>query len=191
MRACYVGHHSLQVSEEPSFLKAAANRISTWKRLVRVVAKVIQSIRIWKNLKNHNLTALSDFIHNDICDSEKRLVKEAQKEFAEEIILLSDHKPVPKSSTLYKLPPYVDEDGISRLGGRTKLLGGTNPIILPRSHRISHLVVLDFHVKYHHGNNETVVNELRQRFWIPKSRETVWCFADLPGYTSDSLRNCI
>lgn len=42
------------------------------------------------------------------------------------------------------------------------------PIYLPRQHRITYLIVADYHDRFHHGNNETVVNELRQRCVIAR-----------------------
>lgn len=154
--------------------KQTADRIGTWKRLIRVVAKVLQSIRVWKNLLGKKPLSANEISHDDICASETLLMKEAQKEYADEIILLSTNKPVPKSSTLYKLSPYLDADGVLHLGGRAKLLSGIDPIIIPRRHRITSLFVFDFHFRYHHGNNETVVNEIRQRYWIPQLRTAVY-----------------
>lgn len=48
---------------------------------------------------------------------------------------------------------------IVRLSGRTQLLSGSNPITMSQKH---------------HCNNETIVNELRQRFWISRLRTEVY-----------------
>ncbi|XP_062538334.1 uncharacterized protein LOC134206620 [Armigeres subalbatus] len=45
-----------------------------------------------------------------------------------------------------------------------------NPIILPKDHYITKLIIEDYHQRYHHQNHETVLNELRQTFRIPKLR---------------------
>lgn len=47
------------------------------------------------------------------------------------------------------------------------------PIILPRKCRITYLLIMNFHSKYKNLNQETVVNEIRQRFYIPKLRAVV------------------
>lgn len=44
------------------------------------------------------------------------------------------------------------------------------PIILPREHRVTELIVASYHRKYLHANAETVINELRQRFHVSKLR---------------------
>lgn len=45
------------------------------------------------------------------------------------------------------------------------------PIILPRNHHVTHLIVDSYHLKYHHINHETVLNELRQKYVIPRLRQ--------------------
>ncbi|XP_062557433.1 uncharacterized protein LOC134222307 [Armigeres subalbatus] len=43
-----------------------------------------------------------------------------------------------------------------------------NPIILPRNHHVTRLIVHHYHRKYHHQNHNTVLNEIRQRYRIPR-----------------------
>lgn len=45
-----------------------------------------------------------------------------------------------------------------------------NPIILPRKHYTTNLIISYYHRKFHHHNHETIVNELRQKFYIPNLR---------------------
>ncbi|XP_062541971.1 uncharacterized protein LOC134209969 [Armigeres subalbatus] len=47
------------------------------------------------------------------------------------------------------------------------------PIILPKGHRLTILVIEWYHRYYLHANNETVINEVRQRFHIPCLRTLV------------------
>ncbi|XP_055604772.1 uncharacterized protein LOC129753006 [Uranotaenia lowii] len=57
------------------------------------------------------------------------------------------------------------------------------PIILPERHRLTELIVASFHEQHFYANSETVVNELRQVYHIPKVRVVVkrivrncqWC----------------
>ncbi|KAL7726352.1 hypothetical protein ACLKA6_001569 [Drosophila palustris] len=60
---------------------------------------------------------------------------------------------------------------ILRIKGRIDLIEGVEinvkrPIILPRRHRLTYLMVESYHRRYHNLHDEIVVNELRQRFWI-------------------------
>lgn len=88
------------------------------------------------------------------------------------------HEAVKKSSPLFKICPYLDEQGILRMRGRIAACRFASfeakfPCILPRRHRITQLIVDWYHHHYRHANRETVVNELRQRFEIAKLRAVV------------------
>lgn len=47
------------------------------------------------------------------------------------------------------------------------------PIILLRTHEVTQLVIRHVHELFHHHNNDTVVNEIRQKFYIPQLRVAV------------------
>ncbi|KAL9965144.1 hypothetical protein ACROYT_G028901 [Oculina patagonica] len=72
----------------------------------------------------------------------------------------------------------MDSDGILRVGGRLELSSlpydAKHPVILPKKHHISKLVVAHVHNQGHHnlGVNFTVA-ELRQKFWIVNGREEI------------------
>lgn len=73
------------------------------------------------------------------------------------------------------MSPWLDEQGVlrmrSRIGACQFVSHDTKqPIILPRTHHITTLVIMHYHYKYHHCNHETVINELRQKFHIPRIR---------------------
>lgn len=92
------------------------------------------------------------------------------------------------SSPLYKLSPKIDTDGMLRMDGR---IGAAHfvpyttrfPIILPKTHYVTNLVLNWYHRRYGHSNNETVINEIRQKFHVSGLRNAVrtvakkcmWC----------------
>lgn len=83
--------------------------------------------------------------------------------------------PIPKSSPLYKLSPFLDDHGVMRTSGRTTGCSFINEdavhnILLPKKHPVTILIVQSIHERYHHINYETVINELRQRYWILQLR---------------------
>ncbi|XP_055522555.1 uncharacterized protein LOC129716741 [Wyeomyia smithii] len=93
-----------------------------------------------------------------------------------------------RSSSIYKLTPVLDQDGILRMNGRMEAATGMPfdkryPIILPRKHGLTKKLIQVYHENFGHANRETVVNELRQRFWIPNirravfqvARQCIWC----------------
>lgn len=110
--------------------------------------------------------------------AEVQLFKLAQWEvFKDEILTLSkaNGNTVYKTSTIYNFSPFLDNEGLLRVKGRIELLADVQidqkwPIILPRTHKITLLLVDSYHKQFNHINHETVVNEIRQRFAIPKIR---------------------
>lgn len=95
---------------------------------------------------------------------------------------------IEKSSKLYKLTPLVDNDGVIRSEGRSERADFLPfdlrfPIILPKEHIVTTKLVQHFHEKYGHAYRETVKNELRQRYLIPKvgvviaaaTKSCMWC----------------
>ncbi|XP_062712992.1 uncharacterized protein LOC134290046 [Aedes albopictus] len=80
-----------------------------------------------------------------------------------------------KDSDLFKLSPVLDEHSVIRMEGRTNQAEFLPfemrfPIILPKKHPITVKLIEHYHQKFGHANRETVVNELRQRFYIPHLR---------------------
>lgn len=59
----------------------------------------------------------------------------------------------------------------SRLGECNFLDDNTKyPIVLPRNHPVTSLIVHNVHIRYHHQCHETCVNEVRKKFHIPRVR---------------------
>lgn len=123
----------------------------------------------------------------ELLKAETYLFKQAQQEeYADELQRLQDEGQVAKTSKLYKLSPYLDDAGMirheTRLRNALPPMTARNPIILPRSHPISQLMVQRYHERLLHAQSETVVNELRQRFYIAKIRRVVQRVAHMCQY---------
>ncbi|KAI8422683.1 hypothetical protein MSG28_006454 [Choristoneura fumiferana] len=147
-------------------------RFSSWLRLLRSTAAVLRFIRRCKKRSDDDYCELME-------QAERLLFRRVQSEaFAAEVSAIREGKCLPRSSRILKLSPYLDEHGVLRCGGR---IGAAldvssetkNPSILDGRHRVTRLLVRHFHIKAAHGNQETVVNNLRQRYWIIKMRPTV------------------
>ncbi|XP_053667845.1 uncharacterized protein LOC128718201 [Anopheles marshallii] len=161
----------------------AYERFSRWTRLVRTVAYVCRYVNI---VTNANPLAIGSLTHQEVQAAEKVIVRDVQRNvFPDEYALLKKHRDnptvtswkglIPRNSSLFKRNPYMDEEGLLRLCGRIDRCrfvdaSTKRPIILPRQHYVTELIVDDIHRKYKHGCQETVVNELRQRYDIPALR---------------------
>ncbi|XP_055623401.1 uncharacterized protein LOC129766828 [Toxorhynchites rutilus septentrionalis] len=111
------------------------------------------------------------------------------EEYPDEMDLLSrSQMELHRTSALYQLTPVIDEYKVIRVGGRTGAAPHTTfdakfPIILPKKHPVTKMVVDEFHRIFRHGNSETVVNEIRQFYHIAQLRTIVkqvaaacqWC----------------
>ena len=80
-------------------------------------------------------------------------------------------KTMKKSSSLYKLDPFLDEDGVLRVGGR---LGKSSdpydvkhPVILPKKGHVTNLILCHYHQLVKHQGRGITQNEIRSSgYWI-------------------------
>ncbi|XP_062541392.1 uncharacterized protein LOC134209419 [Armigeres subalbatus] len=159
------------------------SRFSSWNRLLRVAAFVLRSVRRFKGEKLPNPSLL---IQEELQNAEKLLWRQIQAEaYPDEVAIMKRNLLLPKesvviqkSSPLYRLSPFMDECGIIRLNSRitaapTVPIETKYPIILPKKHTATILIVENYHQRYLHGNGETVCNEMRQRFYITGLRGVI------------------
>lgn len=157
-------------------------RFSNWQRLVRTMAYVLRFIRNAKlDRQRRSFGTLSS---DELLVAENHLFAQAQYDcFREEISIvrwnhtapLDKQKDFDKASIIRTCSPYLDEFGVFRVMGRldnAKAISESarRPIILAKDHYITRLVVHWYHRKYLHLHHQTVLNEIRQKFWIPKMR---------------------
>lgn len=151
-------------------------RFSKWFRCLRAQAYVFKFNNILKAKIRQRALSSSELTSEELRMAENVLYRLAQHDdFTEEISLLQRNKTISKSSSIFQCSPYLDESGVMRINGRIDNICGIKlntkrPIILPRAHRITYLIVDHYHRKFLHQNHETVLNELRQNFYIPKLR---------------------
>lgn len=113
-------------------------------------------------------------------DSELFVVKETQKTFFLEYLLcLQDQKPLPRDSSIRNLCPFLDQDGIMRIGSRLNLrvltMEQKNQIILPRKSHVAKLIVLHFHEKTgaHQGRHITEGVIRNNGYWVIGARKLI------------------
>ncbi|XP_062702166.1 uncharacterized protein LOC134285450 [Aedes albopictus] len=162
-------------------------RFSKWERLHRATAYVHRYVG---NLKRKSLGVVRSsgyLTQAELQLAEITLITGSQwQEYPSEMVVLQRNRSRPETereclsrqSALYQLTPFVDEEGVLRIDGRIGAakdvcINTKFPAILPRKHRICELIVDLFHRKYQHANSETVVNEIRQQYYIPRLRSLV------------------
>ena len=137
---------------------------SSYRKLLRVLAYVLRFIANCKGKseqKKDNLTA------DELDKAELLLVQDAQ--------CTIPHITLEKLST--QLGIYRDEHNVLRCKGRLSnaslRFDTRRPILLPREHHLSVLIIQDCHNKVMHNGTKETLLELRSRFWITRGRQLV------------------
>ncbi|XP_028413772.1 uncharacterized protein LOC114536616 [Dendronephthya gigantea] len=163
---------------------------SCWHRAKRAVANCL---KLKERLKNHRTKPNPDTTTEEhrkrltveqLQQSESAILKMVQEEaFPEEMRILrqgdtSNRKgmselkvSLKRASCLYRLDPFLDPDGVLRVGGRIKLSSLPyhikHPAILPRKGHVTTLILRYYHQRLNHQGRGMTLNELRQNgFWI-------------------------
>ncbi|XP_070134407.1 uncharacterized protein [Drosophila bipectinata] len=138
---------------------------------------------------------INRFIHNTRCKREARLsgpisVKEfskamytlvrvvQQEAFSHELSKLRANKSLSKSNKLSQLSPFIDAQGILRVRGRLRnalqlTTQQCTPIILPKSHHFTDLVIKNAHLNTMHGGVQLTRAIIHQQFWIINGKQAV------------------
>ena len=145
---------------------------SSFNRLTRVVSWVKRFIN---NCRKK--TTKSTYLLPKELDEAKLVISHiAQSQFVEEIDCLKNRKPVSNKSRLVSLKPFVDDNGIIRVGGRLKNANipynAKHQIILPNNH-ISQLIIQKLHIENGHGGTNQLLADTRQIYWILNGRVAV------------------
>ena len=100
-----------------------------------------------------------------------------QEHFCEELKRLKKSEKVNKISSIQSLNPFLDEDGILKVGGRLRFSSldevSKQQIILPKECRFVELLVQCTHERLLHAGERDVFVELRQTYWIIKARQKI------------------
>ncbi|XP_062706189.1 uncharacterized protein LOC134287695 [Aedes albopictus] len=160
------------------------NDFSSWSRLVRVVAFVYRFFYNCRRRHMEESIMSGPLSSQEMKSAEAYLHRQTQLEaYPDEIALLQlsqnepklSRTPLPKTSPLHQKSPLLDQNGVLRMRGRIANCDyatedAKHPVILPRDHPTTRLIIAHFHQKFHHQNHETVINEIRQKYSVPKLR---------------------
>ena len=153
------------------------NRYSSWGKLTRVSARVdrfIENCRLPVALRREGSLQTDEVISAGMC-----FIRQKQGEvFKEEIRAVKAERELPSASKLQPLRPVLDEDGILRCDGRVRyaecLPWETRyPIILPRNHWVTTLIIKQAHEQTQHAGTNQVLAQLSVQYWIISAREAI------------------
>lgn len=169
------------VTEDNSSLPDAS-KYSSWTKYKRTTAWMLRFIgncraksaqaRVLQTgpLQAEELQEAEEVILRNIQDSgykdERRILKKGQQVQSQK-----------KTNKIADLSPFLDARGILRVGGRLKNSPLTedarHPVLLPPEADVTRLIIGEQHRHLLHAGVEHTLNEVRQRFWIPRGRTQV------------------
>eukprot|EP00079_Xenopus_tropicalis_P024746 XP_012817710.2 PREDICTED: uncharacterized protein LOC100485864 [Xenopus tropicalis] len=152
-------------------------RFSDWMSLCKTIARLIHVAKSFqKELSNIHCRGWKCFPEKvnseEISQSKATIISSVQHEyFKKEYTCLSEHKALPKQSRLKKLSPFIDRNGLLRVGGRLSFVALTEqekqPVIIPHDHHIAKLIVKHYHNKVAHQGRHITEGAIRaEGFWI-------------------------
>ncbi|XP_070139963.1 uncharacterized protein [Drosophila kikkawai] len=117
--------------------------------------------------------------NTEISTAERLLIFITQRRyFALEYACLSQKRPIPASSSIKNMNPFLDPHGIIRACGRVTAsevlqYDERHPIFLPYNCQLARLLVSFTHRISLHGGNQLMVRLIRSKFWIPRVKNLV------------------
>ena len=151
-------------------LQMLMRHYSSWYKMKRALAWWARFIRFFKGQR-----FTSGLSVQEIRQAEEVLLRMCQSEtFASEIERLRKGKPVKASSSVRQLNPFLDVQGLLRVGGRLKASDFKikHPYIISGRHIIAAVIVRDIHSVAHVGV-EWVLGIVRKKYWVTKARPLI------------------
>ncbi|UYV69062.1 hypothetical protein LAZ67_6002216 [Cordylochernes scorpioides] len=148
-------------------------RYSSLNKLKRITGWIFRFFyNCRKLLKREKSGALSI---EEIETSFNRIIRCAQQEdYYIDLKQLEAFQPLSGKSPLIKLNPFLDKGGLLRVGGRLNnaLLSfdQKHPIILPKAHYNTQLVIRHYHERLLHAGVQLTLSAIREKYWIPSGR---------------------
>ncbi|XP_075157882.1 uncharacterized protein LOC142231148 [Haematobia irritans] len=155
--------HTSETSTYPELLL----KFSSLPKLLRVTSLCLRFAHncIYKEKRKYGILSFSETWHSLLV-----LVKLSQKtDFPSEIKLLSSKRQIGHGPIL-KLMPFLDNEGILRVGGRLQnsnfSFDRKHPILLSKSNPLSTLIISDAHERTLHGGLSLTMSYVSRKFWI-------------------------
>ncbi|XP_062556587.1 uncharacterized protein LOC134221413 [Armigeres subalbatus] len=158
------------------------SRFSNWNRLLRAAAYVQRAVQKFRRQKVYGQLSSDELLL-----AENFLWRQTQLHaYTDEYSTLrynqqhpnETQKQIEKCSVLFQESPFIDDKGVIRMNSRISAAPTASfelkyPVILPKDHALTRLLVDSYHRRFFHMHNDTVFNEVRQRFRIPQLRSVI------------------
>ncbi|XP_043226749.1 uncharacterized protein LOC122383931 [Amphibalanus amphitrite] len=174
-----VGAFATVTVRDPKAALPTPSKFSSWTKYKRTVAWILRFLRNSKlkgeQKRQRNLGPLTV---SELHDAEKTILQMVHAEaYRTELHQLQAGQQLNKKSGIADLSPILDADGILRVGGRLENApldeDARHPILLPAGSDVARMIIYETHRQLMHAGAEHTLNEVRQKFWIPRGRSQV------------------
>jgi len=163
-------------STSNSFQTELLSRWSNLNQLLRITALLL---RFKFNCNHSRLQRISTPITPAELDSALKLWIAAtqQMHFSTEIEMLKQKKELFGKCKILSLNPFVDSEGLLRVGGRLRNANipqdQKTPFLIPRHSKLTDLLIRRYHLDHNHAGPSLLLAVISQRFWILRARDAV------------------
>ena len=154
------------------------DRFSSYSKLVRVTSWVMRFITNLKKSRTHCPTFKSHLTVQELAEAETYWLSVSQRQcFGCELKSLHSKDGLSSNSAILPLHPFVDSQGVLRVGGRkqeSKLAYMTmHPVILSGKHPLTRLIIRAEHLRLLHSGPTLIMSSLQRRYHIIGGHKTV------------------
>ncbi len=168
---------ALVIEKEPNHIECLLTRFSNYTLCVHAHAWMYRFIANCRTSRERRQFS-STLTMEEITHAETLLVKRQQHQYYhKDMDLLASGHPVPALSSLHTVHPFLDKDGLFRVGGRLQKSGlnfqQKHPIILNKKSHLTLLLVRHLHISNHHAGPTLLMGLLSSTHYIPGARRLV------------------
>ncbi|XP_043068883.1 uncharacterized protein [Drosophila bipectinata] len=141
---------------------------NSFNKLLRIIAYIMR-FRRKKKYTSHTIE------FEEIMAARKIVFRNIQKiDFKDDIKHLKRQRETLKGSSINSLSPFLDQNGILRVGGRLEAANisfdSKHPILLPYNDSVGKMILVQIHKDNMHCGPQALLTASRQQFWILKGK---------------------
>lgn len=143
--------------------------VTRFSKLSRLQRSLAYALRFVYNCKTKDSKLTGPLSKSEVEKSFELLLKQSQIKSFPEYNTLKKNQSIPNKSNLIKLTPFLDKNGLLRVGGR---LQNSNydydvkhPALLSCKHPLAKLIFTQEHIRMLHAAPQLLLSSIRQRFW--------------------------
>lgn len=168
VKAC----HQIFINHNEEDITLRFSRLFT---MLRVLSYCFRFINIIRKENENTGTSIN---RDEIKQALQKIIKYVQSiYYAKEMAKLQKKEEISNKSNILTLNPFIDKNGIIRVGGRLEnaILSyeEKHPMIIPYEHHITKLIVRDAHERVMHGGLSSTLAYIRRVYWIPNVKKAI------------------